>query len=677
MGGVLGPLRRARLRLAGTRRPDLSRAFASSSPSLVNLFSNPGLRQTGSTAALFDQPYDGGGVYVHQHNVGYAATVPGHRDVRGVQVSGTDRDNDTHVAPGGRSKPGQFRLGMRPGATYTAGVSLFLPEPLTGRLHPSALRIVVGCMRGSQITKNLVQSAAARNEFGEHRLTLTFTVPRDATAAWVLLQSGMSQGHGSVYWHSLVLTETKHPVPYFDGDSPDDAFFEYRWTGAANASPSRRTLRAPEAITERLGEAARPEIADQVGRLAKDGGLPEAKALARYLMATSWDEHALLARARLLQARRHKAAAQVTLRAAIDHGDSQGHAAFELGMLEEKAGRWQSAKSYHEVALTKQPTSSVRAYRLAWSLYKLENRDESRRAAELGLEFDTDLPFDGNAALSMDARAFGIRRDLGLFLAENLDQIRHQARQRLDRHPATRLSMPVFVYWAQGFDSAPPVVRRCLAALRATNPDADIHELTDETYRYYVDIPEDIVLATGKNKAHFSDLLRLALLEKFGGVWVDATCYVSEPLAPNMELALNPGGIFAFNYAGARISSWFLACRPDSYAIHLWRAAMWLWWEKRAELVDYYLLHHVFEMLYHLDAEFRVDWEKGLRLPARPPHALQSAMLSPFDAEGFEGFLGNAFVHKLRHKYKPHEVNSDSYLAYVIRGDVPPGGSPG
>lgn len=101
---------------------------------------------------------------------------------------------------------------------------------------------------------------------------------------------------------------------------------------------------------------------------------------------------------------------------------------------------------------------------------------------------------------------------------------------------------------------------------------------------------------------------------------------------------------------------------------------MWLWWEKRAELVDYFLLHHVFEMLYHLDDDFRAEWEKGLRLSSRPPHALQVAMLFPFDAETFDAFMRDAFVHKLRHKYKPHHVSSDSYLAHVIRGDVGPGG---
>src|SRR4029079_13377232 len=132
----------------------------------------------------------------------------------------------------------------------------------------------------------------------------------------------------------------------------------------------------------------------------------------------------------------------------------------------------------------------------------------------------------------------------------------------------------------------------CRAALRLNNPTADIHELTDATLPYYVDIPELILHAVGENRTHLSDLIRLALLERYGGVWVDATCFVSEPLVPRVAALLEGGDAFAFTYSAPMISSWFLASRPDSYVIHLWRAAIFMWWEKRAELAGYYLMHH-------------------------------------------------------------------------------------
>ncbi|MET0414435.1 MAG: capsular polysaccharide synthesis protein [Actinoplanes sp.] len=221
------------------------------------------------------------------------------------------------------------------------------------------------------------------------------------------------------------------------------------------------------------------------------------------------------------------------------------------------------------------------------------------------------------------------------------------------------------------FDQAPPLVGACVAALRANNPGERVHLLSDADLGYYVDFPDDLAVALAGNKTHFSDLLRLLLLEKYGGVWVDGTCLVTEPLRPHVDGALAKGSVFAFNYHGPYISSWFLAARPGSYALHLWRAAMFLWWEKRGELIDYFLLHHVFEMLHHLDPRFRTEWDEGHRLNSGPPHALQTEMLRPYDPDRWREIRAASFAHKLRYKYQPHEVTSASYLAHVIRNDLP------
>ena len=153
-------------------------------------------------------------------------------------------------------------------------------------------------------------------------------------------------------------------------------------------------------------------------------------------------------------------------------------------------------------------------------------------------------------------------------------------------------------------------------------------------------------------------------------MWVDATAFVTEPLSPRLAELLGAGSIFAFNYTGPYISNWFLACRPDSLAMHLWRAAAFLWWEKGDGLIDYFVHHHVFEMLHHLADEFAAEWDKGVRLSSRPPHALQNAMLQPFDAAAGEKMLAGSFVHKLRYKYQLPEVTSDSYLAHLLRGEI-------
>jgi hypothetical protein len=643
--------RLARARAAASRRFQAP-SPAPAAPVVVNLVPDPGFR------GVLDRPFETGGIYVHPHAACKLTGVPGLPGVTGARVVGVNDNNDTHIAPGGRNAPGQFRLGMRPGATYTASVSVFLPEPLTGALNSAALRIVPGCIVDDTIRWTLAQSAPARNEYGHHRISVTFTVPRGAKAAWIRLHSGMSQDHGTVYWYAFSLTETDHAVGYFDGSTADDDFHTYEWTGAPDASPARRTLRVADGVTPAA-------IAEEAVRLAGAGEAADAEALVDRLGGDR------LTAARMWLARGDDEPARKALRKLIKAGDPDGEAAYQLGRLALKEHSWATAERLLKGAVARRPEACERGYALAFAYDKLKRRNDSKAASAAALVHDAKLPFDGPAVLDLDVKSFGARRELGVFIADHLEQIRTQAEWRQAHPVATTFDQPIFIYWAQGFDAAPPVVRACLAALRQNNPGSRVHELTDDNVGSYVDVPEDLVAALDGNRTHFSDLLRLLLLEKFGGVWVDGTCFVSEPLRPHLDEALGRAGVFAFNYTGPYISSWFLAARPGSYAMHLWRAACFLWWERRAELIDYFLLHHVFEMLYHLDDRFRSEWDGGLRLSSHPAHALQTAMLCPYDPETFRGITAGSFAHKLRYKYQAYELRSESYLARLIRGDLP------
>src|SRR3954447_5068875 len=255
----------ARARAAASRRFQAPPPVPAA-PVVVNLVPDPGFR------GVLDRPFETGGIYVHSHATCKLTGVPGLPGATGAPVVGVNDNNATHIAPGGRNAPGQFRRGIRAGATYTAGVSVFLPEPLTGALNSAALRIVPGCIVDDTIRWTLALSAPARNEYGHHRISVTFTVPRGAKAAWIRLHSGMSQDHGTVYWYAFSLTETDHAVGYFDGSTPDDDFHTYEWTGAPDASPSRRTLRVAEGV-------AATAIAEEAVRLAAAGEAADAEAL--------------------------------------------------------------------------------------------------------------------------------------------------------------------------------------------------------------------------------------------------------------------------------------------------------------------------------------------------------------------------------------------------------------
>lgn len=336
--------RLARLRTGATSLPQtVPQPSTPATPTVLNLVPDPGFR------GPLDRPFEAGGVHVHAHNSCELAEVPGRPGVSGARVEGVGRTNDTFIAPGGYEAPGAMRLGMRAGATYTAGVSVFLPAPLTGALHPAALRLAPGCVtQGAR--RALKPSPPARNEYGHHRISVTFTVPATATSAWISLHSGMARGGGTVHWYDFALTETAAPVDHFDGSTPDDLFHTHEWTGEPNASPSRRTLRVDAAATP-------AEIAAEAVRLARAGAGDEVRHLQRHLGGDR------LAAARIALAEGQEQAAVKVLRRVVKAGDPDGAAAYELGRLALAEGDGESAEKLLREAVAKRPEAYERGTR--------------------------------------------------------------------------------------------------------------------------------------------------------------------------------------------------------------------------------------------------------------------------------------------------------------------------
>lgn len=88
----------------------------------------------------------------------------------------------------------------------------------------------------------------------------------------------------------------------------------------------------------------------------------------------------------------------------------------------------------------------------------------------------------------------------------------------------------IWQYWAQGLEGElPDVVKCCLESVDKYKGDYEVIRLSDETISQYVDIPEFIWEKRGHgfSVTAFSNILRLALLDTYGGVWLDSTVLLS------------------------------------------------------------------------------------------------------------------------------------------------------
>ena len=129
----------------------------------------------------------------------------------------------------------------------------------------------------------------------------------------------------------------------------------------------------------------------------------------------------------------------------------------------------------------------------------------------------------------------------------------------------------IWVCWLQGEDHMPDVVKLCIRSLRKNAPEGvEVVVLTGANIGSYAEFPDYVYrnLKSGRlTLTHFSDLLRMQLLQRYGGLWVDSTVFVSAPIPReylDMELYsiqmhgkaerdVNPyyGGLTSFLLAGS------------------------------------------------------------------------------------------------------------------------------
>lgn len=86
----------------------------------------------------------------------------------------------------------------------------------------------------------------------------------------------------------------------------------------------------------------------------------------------------------------------------------------------------------------------------------------------------------------------------------------------------------IWMMWWQGEEHAPEIITQCINSVRIHARNAKVNVISQNNISFYIDIPDSIMnLVNNKQLSltHLSDLIRVCLLEKYGGLWIDASLY--------------------------------------------------------------------------------------------------------------------------------------------------------
>jgi hypothetical protein len=262
----------------------------------------------------------------------------------------------------------------------------------------------------------------------------------------------------------------------------------------------------------------------------------------------------------------------------------------------------------------------------------------------------------------------------------------------------------IWFLWLQGIEKAPALVRTCLESWRYWNPEWRIEVLDWTCLETF--LPSAAQLGKrwpGMHAAALSDLIRVNLLDRHGGVWTDATCLCRKPLDVWLPY-LAQTGFFAFaNPAEDRlVATWFLAAEPETRLIKCWRDEANRYWDNghQRELIDipellgsptyaperanrmlwfdeaqsyfgthypYFWFHYLFERLMQKPA-CASQWHAVPKISAHIPHRLQHIGLDrPMSDEYVREFQrGIAPLYKLTHKRGMDHTDQGTLIGYCL-----------
>jgi len=179
----------------------------------------------------------------------------------------------------------------------------------------------------------------------------------------------------------------------------------------------------------------------------------------------------------------------------------------------------------------------------------------------------------------------------------------------------------LWMYWEQGIENIldyrhGEYNKMCFDGWKKLNPDWDIRILNKKTALKYV--PE-LAKFNHLTIQLRSDLLRIKLLEKYGGVWADASTLPMKPLTGWIEECDKGTGIFFYRYFPktrsdindplfSYISSWFIVSKqPNNYLIkklsHTFEERV----KNKSKKYPYFYFHNTLTYLIHNDQRIKND----------------------------------------------------------------------
>lgn len=243
-------------------------------------------------------------------------------------------------------------------------------------------------------------------------------------------------------------------------------------------------------------------------------------------------------------------------------------------------------------------------------------------------------------------------------LDENKDRF-SKANPNSGKPRESAVSRIIWSAWLQGLDNAPEMVNVCLESHQKHLPGYEFRVLDMENYRQWVELPEWVEEKYARGMipaALFSDVLRVAVLKRYGGVWMDAsvlcTGFDNQQLQKQWtEVENSRFAVFRYYRKGDRypsgLSNWFIAATPDNVVLTSVYDMLTAYWRDYDCTIDYYMMH----LFISCALKAFPEMERGMpKLNSRYSFFLGDALSRTYSQEAWQELVDHVAIHKLNYR---------------------------
>lgn len=233
--------------------------------------------------------------------------------------------------------------------------------------------------------------------------------------------------------------------------------------------------------------------------------------------------------------------------------------------------------------------------------------------------------------------------------------------------------VPVWMCWWQGYDELPELPKICVESIDRNIPSdiAEIHFITLENVGNYISLPQRIIdkYQDGEiSLTHLSDILRMGLLYRYGGMWIDATYFATEQFPREwFEKMLRKEDFFYtqrfdriltdFGIVNGRFACNILCGNAGNIFFQYMLNAFYYYHQQEDGMIDYFLIDHIARIAYeNIDSVRKMidDCE-----PSNPNvFALRTTLNETFSMQNWKQFTQDTFVFKLDRRFELQDKNT-------------------